>query len=99
MRRVRLIHWNAKEVEERAARLRAADCEVTYEPLNGAGALRTLRENPPSAVVIDLSRLPMQGRDVGLAVRHYKTTRSIPLIFVAGDAAKVARVQQSLPDA
>jgi hypothetical protein len=41
----------------------------------------------------------MQGRDMGLALRHYKTTRSVPLIFVAGDPEKVARVQKSLPDA
>ncbi len=103
MHRVRLIHWNAEEAEERAARLRTAGYEVAHEPLNGASALRELREKlretPPTAVVIDLSRLPMQGRDVGIALRHYKTTRSVPLIFVAGDPEKVARVQKSLPDA
>jgi CheY-like chemotaxis protein len=99
MHHVRLIHWNAGEAEERAMRLRTADYEVAHVPLNGASALRALRENPPSAVVIDLSRLPMQGRDMGLALRHYKNTRSVPLIFIAGDPEKVARVQKSLPDA
>jgi hypothetical protein len=99
MYRVRLIHWNAAEAEEKAVRLRTANYEVAHKPLNAASALRELRNNPPSAVVIDLSRLPMQGRDLGLALRHYKTTRSVPLIFVAGDPEKVARVQKSLPDA
>jgi hypothetical protein len=41
----------------------------------------------------------MQGRDVGVALRHSKTTRSVPLLFVAGDPEKVERVRQSLPDA
>src|SRR5262249_41494099 len=84
---------------EMAVRLRTAGYELAHEPLNGASALRELRENPPSAVVIDLSRLPMHGQDVGVALRHYKTTRSVPLIFVAGNPEKVARVQESLPDA
>jgi hypothetical protein len=99
MHRVRLIHWSAAEAEERAGLLRAAGWEVAHEPLNPGSRLRDLRENPPSAVVIDLSRLPMQGRDVGVALRHYQTTRSIPLIYVAGDPGKVARVRESLPDA
>jgi hypothetical protein len=99
MKRVRLIHWNSAESEERAGRLKTAGYEVVHEALNGPRGLRALRENPPAAIVIDLSRLPMQGRDVGVAMRHYKTTRFVPLLFVAGDQEKVARVQQSLPDA
>ena len=99
MHRVRLIHWNAKEASERAAQLGSGLYEVAHELPNAVSALREMRENPPSAVVIDLSRLPMQGRDLGLALRHYKTTRCVPLVFVAGDPEKVGRVQKSLPDA
>jgi CheY-like chemotaxis protein len=99
MHRVRLIHWNALEAEERAVTLRSGKYEVAHELPNVVSALREMRESPPSVVVIDLSRLPMQGRDVGLALRHYKPTRAVPLIFVAGDRQKIARVQQSLPDA
>lgn len=98
MKRIRLIHWKSEESPERARRLRAAGYAVDFEPLNPA-ALRRLRENPPAAVVIDLSRLPMQGRDLGLAVRHYKSTRGVPLVFVDGAPEKVARVKKDLPDA
>ncbi len=98
MRRVRLIHWNAAEAKERAARLRAAGYAVVYEPLTPA-ALRKLREDPPAAVVIDLIRIPTQGRDVGLAIRHYKSTRRVPLVFVEGDPEKVTRIKALLPDA
>jgi len=58
-----------------------------------------LRDNPPSAVVIDLARLPSQGRDLGLLLRKYSTTRHVPLVFVEGQAAQVARIKVHLPDA
>ena len=98
MPRVRLIHWNAAEAEERAARLAGADVEVDHAPLNPAG-LRDLRANPPDVFVIDLGRLPSHGRDVGVAMRQTRATRTVPLVFVDGDPAKVSRVRQLLPDA
>lgn len=98
MKRVRLIHWNADEAEEKAARLQTAGYEVTSEPLT-AERLRELRDDPPAAVVIDLARLPMQGRDLGLILRKQKTTRHVPLVFVGGDPEKAARVEKDLPDA
>jgi hypothetical protein len=61
--------------------------------------LRQLNANPPAAVVIDLSRLPAQGRDMGLAVRHGKSTRAVPLVFFGGDVHKVGKIKQQLPDA
>jgi hypothetical protein len=98
MHRVHLIHWNAAEAEERAIRLTSAGFKVDYEPLIPAG-LRRLREDPPAAVVIDLGRLPSQGRDLALNIRETKATRGVPLVFVEGDPKKVARVQELLPDA
>jgi len=95
---VRLIHWNAAEAEERADELRSAGYDVVSDPLDQAG-LRALRKDPPRAVVIDLSRLPSQGRDVALGIRKYKATRHVPLVFVEGDPEKVARIKELLPDA
>ncbi len=99
MSAVYLIHWNAEEAEERAERLRAAGYEVACEPFQGASTMRRLREDPPSAVVIDLSRLPSQGRDVALGIRATKSTRHFPIVFVDGDPEKVARFKKHLPDA
>ena len=98
MHRVRLIHWNAAEAEERAGRLRSAGCEVVHEMLDPVG-LRELRGDPPDAVVIDLGRLPSHGRDVAMGIRKYKATRHVPLVFVDGDPEKVARIKELLPDA
>lgn len=66
---------------------------------NGPPALRALRDDPPDAVVIDLGRLPSQGRDFGVALRTAKATRHVPLVFVGGDVDRVARVRAVLPDA
>jgi CheY-like chemotaxis protein len=98
MQRVRLIHWNAAEAGTRAERLRSAGYVVDWEALDPA-SLRRLREDPPSAVVIDLGRLPSHGRDVALGLRKYKPTRCVPLVFVEGAPEKVAGVQELLPDA
>lgn len=95
---VRLIHWNAAEAKERAKRLVAAGYRVNARPFDGTG-LRELRRKPPAAVVIDLGRLPAQGRDVGIAVRSLKATRGVPLVFVDGDPTKVANAKKHLPDA
>ncbi len=98
MQRIRLIHWKADEAQETAALLRAAGYAVDAESLSAAG-LRSLREDPPDAVLIDLSRVPSQGRDLGLNLRKFKSTRYVPLVFVGGQPAKIARVQELLPDA
>lgn len=97
--RIQLVHWHAAEAEERAGRLRAAGHEVRCEVPDGMAFLRRLRVAPPDAVVIDLGRLPMQGRDVALGLRQALPTRRVPLVFVGGLPEKVARVRRILPDA
>ena len=99
MKRVRLIHWNAEEAAERAARLCAAGFEADFVAPKGGAELRDLATRPPDAVVIDLHRLPSAGRDVGLWLRKQTSTRRIPLVFVGGDPEKVTRIKALLPDA
>ena len=98
MARVRLIHWNVGEARERAARLRRLGHEVETGALTPA-LIRAIKLAPPEAVVIDLSRLPSHGRDVGVLLREARATRRIPLLFVAGAPDKVARTRETLPDA
>ena len=99
MKRLRLILWNAAEAAVRAAELRQAGYAVDAALPAGPTLVRALRARPPAAIVIDLGRLPMQGRDLGLAVRQSPATRGVPLVFVGGEPAKVRRVQDLLPDA
>jgi len=98
--RVRLVHWKPAEMAERRERLELAGFGVESEMLeSGPALLRALREDPPAAVVIDLGRLPSQGRDVGVALRMAEATRRVPVVFVDGTAAKVETVRKTLPDA
>jgi hypothetical protein len=96
---IKYIHWNAEEAAENAERMKGMGFEVDHELPQGTAFLGELAEQKPSAVVIDLSRLPSQGRDFGLLIRRRKSTRHIPLVFLGGAPEKVARVQEVLPDA
>jgi CheY-like chemotaxis protein len=96
---IHLIHWNAAEAEARAAAIRSAGYEVASGLPPGPDFIKRLRQDPPAAVVIDLSRLPSQGRDMGVALRVSAATRRIPLVFVAGAPEKIERVRAVLPDA
>ena len=96
---IRLIHWNEAEAAKRAERLRALGYAVNDAPPNGPNLMKELAQEPPLALVIDLSRLPSQGRDIGVSLRQRKATRGLPLVFVGGDPEKVARIRALLPDA
>lgn len=98
MTRICLIHWKADEATKRIETLKAAGYDVEYKELNG-DSFKALKNDPPSAFVIDLSRMPSHGMEVGSALRGYKATRTVPLVFVEGEPAKVERIRKLLPDA
>ncbi|MGE5221995.1 MAG: two-component system response regulator [Omnitrophica WOR_2 bacterium] len=98
MKRIRYIHWNPEEAIERGNRLKQIGYDVDAGPYSPA-ALRLLRQGPPDAVVIDLSRLPSQGRDIALQIRQFKPLRYVPIIFLEGDPEKIERIRKLLPDA
>lgn len=99
MSRVCLVHWSPEEGEERASRLRRAGHRVEIVTPRGGDSLQSLVESPPGAFVIDLDRLPAQGRDLAVWLRGRKATRHIPIVFVGGDPKKIAGVRKVLPDA
>ncbi|MFC2172298.1 hypothetical protein ACFLU6_06660 [Acidobacteriota bacterium] len=98
MHRIQIIHWKPEELKGKIEPLRAEGYELAHKDFSW-NVLRKLRDHPPSAVIIDLSRLPMQGRDVAVALRHYKTTRHVPIVFVEGLPEKIEKVKKQLPDA
>lgn len=99
MPRVRLIHWKAQEAEPCIAKLRRAGFTVEYEERPDYSHMRDWRKSPPDAFVVDLTRLPSHGREVATALRNYRDTRSVPLLFLDGEEEKVERARQTLPDA
>jgi CheY-like chemotaxis protein len=99
MSRVCLVHWSPEEGEERASRLRQASHTVKLVTPRRGDSLQSLLVSPPDAFVIDLGRLPAQGRDLAVWLRGRKAGRHIPIVFVGGDPEKVAQVRKLLPDA
>ena len=96
-KKIRLIHWNETESAEKAKLVQAAGFAVDCGRITPS-VLKEIRITPPDIIIIDLSRLPSQGRDLALNFRHYKSTRMIPLIFADGEPEKVKRIKKLLPD-
>jgi hypothetical protein len=98
MQRVRLIHWKESEAKDKAEFLKKAGYKVESSLLDN-DSLRQMRKDPPTAFVIDLDRLPSQGRDFALGIRINNATRHVPLVFVGGEIKKVKGIKKMLPDA
>lgn len=101
MSRVLLVHWHEAEVLARASQLRRCGHTVAVHWRHDAGSelTRAVAAAPPDAVVIDLARLPSHGREVAIWVRRRQALRSVPLVFVPGDAEKTSRLRAAFPDA
>ena len=97
--RVRLFHWYEAEAAERARVLAAAGFDADYYYRIEPGFVRRLSERNPQALIIDLSRLPSHGREVGAHVRRAKATRFMPIVFVGGNSEVVAKIRALIPDA
>ncbi len=97
--RIFLIHWNAAESEALATELRKDSWQVTIEAEDGGRAVRSIKADPPEAVVIYLTRLPSHGRETAHALRAFKATRHIPIVFVGGEGEALEKTKAKAPDA
>ena len=99
MERVRLFHWNHDDGSAIVDLLRNAGYQVDYDANYTHQLFRLVRESPPDAIIIDLSRLPSHGRELATGLRGDKRTRHVPILFLDGAAEKVDIVRKNLPDA
>ncbi|MGH2544380.1 MAG: hypothetical protein ACRDIB_16430 [Ardenticatenaceae bacterium] len=83
-RYVFLIHWNAREAEEYADALRDAGYDVEVEARDGRRAHDFIKDDPPDAVVIFLSRQPAVGRQTAESIMELRQMQRVPLVFVDG---------------
>jgi hypothetical protein len=96
MMRIALIH--SPDSATRTRDLEEAGYSVAaYGPLIRAQMI-SIRDQPPEAFIIDLSRVPSDGQAFAIWLRQQKNTRRVPILFVGGAAQKVARVREILPD-
>ena len=95
---IHLIHSNAKDAQQRIAYLERAGYRVSGG-VPRPESLREIKQSPPAAVLIDLTRSPSTGRDVAVWIRTTKATRQISIVLIDGDPEKVERIRKLLPDA
>jgi hypothetical protein len=99
MARLRLMHWKATEAALLLEALHGAGHVVDYQEKLDPKGFRAIRQSPPDAFVIDLSRLPSHGREVATFLRGQKTTRAVPIVFIDGAPEKVEAIRKLMPDA
>jgi len=97
-KRVIFFPGDPVEAKSQIRELKKIGYKVEWQSVNPQ-VLRDIRENPPAAVIIDLTRAPGQGRDIGIYIRHHKATRKVAVVFVNGEPEKVTRIKKHLPDA
>jgi len=98
-RSVVLVHWKAEELPGRVRRLSAAGYQTEALSEVTPAALHAVKRRRPAAVIIDLSRLPSHGQRVGEVIQTKSGLTSVPLVFVEGGDATVARIRSGLPRA
>ena len=89
------VHWNEQEAAVFAAALRRAGHTVNHHAAQGGAPPGDL----PDAVIISLDRLPSHGREVARWFSEAKKRQSIPVVFVGGDARKLAAFRDQFPRA
>ena len=99
MSRVLLVHWNAEEAKAKARTLKGLGHTAEILCDSEKPNLGRIRESPPDLFLIDLNRLPSHGREIAGHFRRGKATRQVPILFVDGDADRVNRARQLIPDA
>jgi len=97
--RVLLIHWNAGEAARRLEQLRALGFDAQHAAPGGMPGIKAIAQNLPGLFVIDLERLPSQGRAVAVALRGLKATRQVPIVFAGGAEEKICKTREMFPDA
>lgn len=99
MSRILLVLWNEKEAKQRARTLTQLGHKPALLCDRETANLDQIRESPPDLFLIDLNRLPFQGREIGAYFRRLQATRHLPILFVDGDSERVRSARNLIPDA
>ena len=99
MAQILLVHWNKDEAADRAQKLTRLGHEViTLWNSKDSSQFKPIGA-PPELIVIDLARIPSQGREIAGYFRRQKITRGVPILFLGGDENHIAKTRKLLPDA
>jgi CheY-like chemotaxis protein len=71
---------------------------TVVDAVDGAAALRLVREHHPAAVLLDLAMPVMSGLDVLRELRHDEATMSLPVIVISAFPALLESDESLRPD-
>lgn len=94
-----LFQWEKRTAHKRAQELYLQGWYVEIEAEDGARGGKKVLANPPSAIVMDLSRKPAHSRETAHALRAYKAGRYLPIIFVDGNSDDIEKTKSKIPNA
>lgn len=99
MANILLVHWNEKEAQQHARTIKELGHKTRLLWDSEKPNLVAIRNSPPDLFLIDLARLPSQGREVAGYFRRVKSTRNVPILFVGDDSERMASARKLIPDA
>ena len=95
---VSLIYWKAAEAKPLIDLMERAGYSVHYAGDQKPIRMAQLRKIDPVAAVVDLSRMPSNGKYWAAELRA-SSLKHLPVVFVGGDRARVGPVKEAIPDA
>ncbi len=98
MKRVGLVHWKVEEARPLIELLERAGYEVHYGNAQRPIRVSELKKLDAHAAVVDLSRLPSQGKYWAAELRQ-TSLKQLPIVFVDCAAERVDAVRAAIPDA
>jgi hypothetical protein len=94
-----LLHWHEKECKSMCNELTQLGWQTLPCTTSESLSLAQLRTHQPQAVIISLRRLPAHGKEVAMSLQATRLGSSLPLVFVDGEPAKLAPLQNRFPNA
>lgn len=98
-KRLFLFYWQQQAAEALAAELRQLGWEVELEWQDGERGSRAVRQQPPDLLLFDLSQRPSHSWATAQHLSETPATRTVPILFLNGSPATIAKTQEKIPRA
>lgn len=94
-----IISWDEKKANALKDFFLHNEWRVETESVDGGRAYKKLKELLPTSVVIDLGVAPSHGKEVALALKDSRTTKSLPILFINASEQYRQDLSYRIPDA
>lgn len=94
-----IISWDENKANELIEFFAHNEWRVETESEDGGRAYKKLKELLPSAIIIDLGEKPSHGKEVALAIKDSKLTKSLPILFINASEKYRQELGYRIPDA